>query len=69
MQSKRLSMIETATSTAIGFVVAFATTQLVLPLYGHQVTYGENWQITSIFTVVSLVRGYYVRRLFTRQWG
>jgi hypothetical protein len=65
MQSKKMSIIETCVSTAIGFVVAIITTQLVLPFYGHDVTLSENGQITTIFTVVSLIRGYYVRRFFT----
>jgi uncharacterized membrane protein (DUF485 family) len=63
-QTKRQSAIETAASTAIGFVVAYFTNLIVLPAFGHPVTHGQNLGIATIFTVVSIVRGYGVRRLF-----
>ncbi|MDQ3287662.1 MAG: hypothetical protein M3Q42_05255 [Pseudomonadota bacterium] len=63
-QSKRMSAVETAASTAIGFAVAFVVTAIVLPVFGYHITAGDNLWITAIFTVVSVVRGYYVRRLF-----
>lgn len=55
-------------SIAIGFVVSLVLTALVLPAYGHAVTFAENVQITAIFTAASIVRGYLVRRAFNR-WG
>jgi hypothetical protein len=67
-QSRRMSLIETCASIAIGFVVSVIITELVMPAYGHQVTLADNIQITLIFTVASIVRGYVVRRLFVR-WG
>ena len=47
-------------------------TAVVMPAYGHAVTLGENLQITGIFTVASIARGYMVRRAFVRlavRWG
>lgn len=67
-QSRLSSLVETLLSIAIGFVVSLIITALVLPAYGHAVTWGENVQITAIFTVASIVRGYYVRRAFN-WWG
>lgn len=63
-QSRKMSLVEISTSTAIGFVVALVTTHFVMPAFGHPVTLSENFWITCIFTVVSIVRGYCVRRLF-----
>lgn len=63
-QTSRQSAIETCASTAIGFAIAYVASYTVLPLFGHNVTHGENFWITAIFTVISLVRGYFVRRLF-----
>jgi Mg/Co/Ni transporter MgtE len=63
-QTKMRSLIETCTSIAIGFVVSLIITALVLPAYGHAVTLGDNVQITTIFTVASIIRGYFVRRWF-----
>ena len=65
-QSRRLSAIETATNIAVGFVVSLVITDVVMPLFGHDVTIGQNVVITSIFTVASVVRSYALRRLFNR---
>lgn len=67
-QSRLSSLAETCMSIAIGFVVSLVLTALVLPAYGHAVTFAENVQITAIFTAASIVRGYLVRRAFNR-WG
>lgn len=63
-QTKTRSLVETFANIAIGFVVSVIITALVLPAYGHAVTLGDNVQITTIFTVASIVRGYAVRRWF-----
>ena len=67
-QSRISSFAETCLSIAIGFVVSLILTALVLPVYGHAVTFGQNLQITGIFTIASVARGYLVRRAFVR-WG
>ena len=67
-QSRISSFAETCLSIAIGFVVSLILTALVLPAYGHDVTFGQNLQITGIFTITSIARGYLVRRAFVR-WG
>ena len=63
-QSRIHSLLETLSSIAIGFVVSLGITAVVLPAYGLPVTWGQNFEITAIFTVASIVRGYAVRRLF-----
>lgn len=67
-QTRWGSLAETCISIAIGFVVSLMLTALLLPAYGHAVTWGQNLQITAIFTVASVIRGYLVRRAFVR-WG
>lgn len=69
MQSKRQSLIETVTSTFIGLVVSFLTQIIVFPIYNLEVNFSQNLQITLIFTVVSILRGYVVRRVFNRKNG
>jgi len=64
MQSRLGSFLETCANIAIGFVVSVLITAVVMPAYGHAVTLGDNVQITAIFTVASIVRGYFVRRFF-----
>lgn len=63
-QSRIGSLVETCASIAIGFVVSVIITAVVMPAYGHHVSLGDNLQITAIFTVASIVRGYCVRRWF-----
>jgi hypothetical protein len=64
MQSKRGSVIETVTGTVIGYSVAVITQIVIFPLFDLHVSAGENLTIAAVFTIISLVRGYWVRRLF-----
>jgi len=63
-QSKLMSWIETCLNTGIGFGIAIATQVLVFPLFGYSPPLSTNIKIGLIFTVVSIVRGYVLRRLF-----
>lgn len=56
--------MEAITSTAVGFGLSFVTWAIVGPLLGYHVTHTDNLAITAIFTAVSLIRGYAIRRLF-----
>lgn len=64
MQTRRQSMIETAASVAIGYVVALLSQLVIFPLFGIHATLSDNLLIGAWFTVISIVRGYYVRRFF-----
>jgi fructose-specific phosphotransferase system IIC component len=65
-QSRLHSIAEAVAGTAIGFVVSVAASMVVYHAHGHAFTLAENVSITLIFTVLSVVRGYLVRRLFNR---
>ena len=64
MQSRKMSMMETIISTAIGYGVALVAQMIVLPAFGMKASLSDNLIIGAIFTAVSIVRGYFVRRLF-----
>lgn len=64
MQTRRQSMVETAASVAIGYVVALLSQLAIFPLFGIHATMTDNLLIGAWFTVISIVRGYYVRRFF-----
>lgn len=66
-QSKKQSLKETVISTFIGLAVSLITQIVVFPLYGMEVSFNQNIQITIIFTVVSIARGYFVRRYFNKK--
>lgn len=63
-QSRLTSLVETVLSTVIGLAVALATQIVVFPLFGWDPPLSTNIAITAIFTLVSIVRQFVVRRLF-----
>ena len=64
MQSKRESMIETLMNVGIGWFISFIANMLVLPLFGYNINLTDGVLISIIFTIISIVRGYMVRRWF-----
>ena len=63
-QSRLMSLVESLVNVLVGYGVAVATQMLVFPLFGLAVTVTENLLIGLIFTVVSIVRSYTLRRGF-----
>lgn len=63
-QSRLHSFVEAWTGTIVGFAVSLAMSPIVYPMFGHSFTLIENIWIVLIFTVISVVRGYGVRRFF-----
>ena len=64
MQSRWMSLLEGITNIALGYGVAVLTQVLVFPLFGLSVSLGENLGIGAVFTVVSLIRSFALRRAF-----
>lgn len=64
MQKKRHSLLEACIGTTIGYIVAFVLNYFVLRLWGWKPDFHDTFWITNIFTVASVIRAYYVRRLF-----
>jgi len=69
IQTKQESFIESLTQTAIGFLVSLFTWYCILwtELFDITVTFADNLLITGIFTVVSIIRGYLIRRFYNRR--
>ena len=64
-QTKLESFVEAFINTALGFVISYLTwIIIVVPLYHMELSHKDNLMITLIFTVVSVIRGYVVRRYF-----
>lgn len=65
MQSSRQSLVETLTSTATGFILSVAVWEFVVkPVWHVQTSFVENISITLLFTAVSVLRGFCIRRFF-----
>ena len=63
-QSRLMSLVESLANVLVGYGVAVVTQIAVFPLFGLAVTISENLLIGLIFTVVSIVRSYTLRRGF-----
>ena len=63
-QSRLMSMVESLANVLVGYGVAVITQMAVFPLFGLAVTVTENLLIGLIFTAVSIVRSYALRRGF-----
>ncbi|MBF9235564.1 hypothetical protein I2H38_19565 [Microvirga sp. BT350] len=63
-QSKRASMIEALANVAIGYGISVAANIAVMPAFGYHITVGQAAGMGLIFTVISIVRSYMLRRAF-----
>lgn len=67
MQTRKHSFIESWTNLAIGYLIALVAQFLVYPALGIPVSVGQNFVIVTIFTALSLVRSYTIRRWFNKK--
>jgi hypothetical protein len=66
-QSLRHSWWEAWANIAVGFGVNFTANMLLLPLFGfHTLTWHSNLIIGGLYTAISLVRSFILRRAFNR---
>jgi len=65
------SIVEAKANIAIGFAINYFANLLILPLFGFDsLTPGKNFIIGLLYTVISLVRQFVIRRWFNgRTWG
>lgn len=66
-QSKKHSAIESIVQTVIGLGTSIIIQVVLYPLMGIPVTFSQNLIITAVFFVVSIIRGYLVRRIFNKK--
>jgi hypothetical protein len=63
-QTRVGSLIETITNTLVGLGVGWVSNLVFLPMFGLNVTGSQALSIGAIFTAISIVRGYCIRRWF-----
>jgi hypothetical protein len=63
-QSRALSMLEAVVNVVFGFLLALIMQGIIYPLLGIVTTGATDLLIAAIFTLVSLVRSFLVRRAF-----
>ncbi len=57
-------MVEAIANVAIGYGIAVATQALVFPLFGLHASLSDNLLLGLVFTIVSIIRSYALRRAF-----
>ena len=63
-QSRLMSVVEAVANVGVGFLVALLTQIIIFPLFGLQVSLGDNLAIGALFTLASIARSYTLRRIF-----
>lgn len=65
-QPRTFSAIETVANTALGYAINVGVQIIAFPYFNIHLTTGHQAGLGAIFTVVSLLRSYVLRRLFNR---
>ena len=65
-QTKQKSFIESIVQTIIGLATSIIIQVMLYPIMNIPVTLGQNIIITLVFFIASIVRGYFVRRIFAK---
>lgn len=63
-QSRLSSFIEAVINIIIGFAINFTANWLVFPLFGWQISVTDNLLLGAVYTLISLIRSYSIRRWF-----
>jgi hypothetical protein len=54
------------TNVIVGYALSVAIQIVIFPIIGLKVTPGDSLLIGAVFTVASVIRGFFLRRLFER---
>ena len=63
-QSRLMSLVEAVANVIVGYGVAVVTQILIFPIFGLHTTLAQNLQMGLMFTGVSIIRSFLLRRLF-----
>lgn len=68
-QSRKGSLVEALSNIAVGYSINFIGNLVILPQFGYRVTIHDTFWIGIWFTGISLVRSFFLRRLFNaKRW-
>jgi hypothetical protein len=59
-----MSFVEALANVTFGYLIALATQVVIFPLLGLHLPLGTNLLIGAVFTIVSIVRSFVLRRMF-----
>lgn len=67
MQTKIHSFIESCVNVIIGYSVALGSQIVIYPIFDIDVNMSDQATIALLFTIISLIRSYLLRRFFTHK--
>jgi hypothetical protein len=59
-----MSLVEASANVVIGYAIAVATQVAVFPLFGIHISLADDLLIGGLFAIISLIRGFVLRRVF-----
>lgn len=65
-QSKRGSALEAGANIVVGMAIGFYANLYLLPLFGVPISTRAAFDLNLVFTAISLVRSYVIRRIYNR---
>lgn len=63
-QTRTMSFVESWVNILVGYTVNFTANMIILPMFGFDIKIGQNIIIGLLYTIISLVRSYCIRRVF-----
>lgn len=64
MQTRIGSLAESSANIVVGFSINYVANLLIFPLFGFHISLEANFLMGLIYTAISLVRSYVLRRWF-----
>lgn len=59
-----MSFVESLTNIVVGYFLAILTQYIVFPPFGIEVAFGSHAAIAAVFSAISILRSYSLRRIF-----
>ena len=63
-QPKKYSLLESLINVFVGLTINITAQILIFPMFGIYIPISENLMIAGIFTIISILRSYALRRVF-----
>lgn len=64
MQSRKGSLLESLANIALGYGIAVGAQMVIFPMFNVHLQHSQHMLMGGLFTIVSLIRSYTLRRLF-----
>jgi|GEM_PF-1260377 len=63
-QTKKDSLLESLTNILIGLSITLTANAILFPMFGWSISAGQNLSLGLCYTLISLARSYFIRRIF-----